>query len=247
MPLKTMNCGKLVEHVNACYGHISNLKLDEMYYYDDEMERIAFMLERVGEWKKAEEMQRRLLEGRAKLGGDTTLNAKHNLAKICSELGKHNEAERLLLEIFQFMTDTANVNHDYLLLDVANSLARVCSSQLKWDESENLLHSSLETYGQTLGKMHAHTLRAMEHLAWTYMRKYRLKEAEIMELEVIEGYKKIIGLSHPNSIGAMRGLAWIYEQQQKYSEAEELCLQALRIHEEKLGANDPQTLTSMAV
>ena len=114
-------------------------------------------------------MQRRLLEGRAKLGGDTTLNTKYNLAKICSELGKHNEAERLLLEIFQFMTDTANVNHDHLLLDVANSLARVCSSQLKWDESENLLHSSLETYGQTLGKRHAHTLRAMEHLAWTYI------------------------------------------------------------------------------
>ena len=148
--------------------------------------------------------------------------------------------------LFQFMTDTANVNHDHLLLDVANSLAHVYSSQLKWDESENLLHSSLETYGQKLGKRHAHTLRAMEHLAWTYMRKYRLKEAEIMELEVIEGYKEIIGLSHPNSIGAMCGLAWIYEQQQKYSEAEELCLQALQIYEEKLGANDPQTLTSMA-
>ena len=64
-------CGKLVKHVNACYGHVSNLKLDEMYYYDDEMERIPFMFERVGEWKKAEEMRRRLLEGRAKLGGDT--------------------------------------------------------------------------------------------------------------------------------------------------------------------------------
>lgn len=237
-------CGKLVKHVKACHVHISHLKLDEMNY-DDEMKGMAFMFENVGEWNKAEEIQRRLLARRTKLSDDATIcDTKHTLAHIYTHQGRYNEAEKLLLEILQLMKDAVNANHKYPALHFANSLAVVYHYQHKWDESEKLLLSLLKAYVE---KLDEYRLKAMDILALTYLQQNRLQEAEIKELEVIEGYKEISELRSlsANSILPMCNLAQIYRRQQKYNEAEELLVQALQIQEEKLGPDHQQTLYTM--
>jgi Flp pilus assembly protein TadD len=70
----------------------------------------------------------------------------------------------------------------------------------------------------------------MSNLAVNYIYQGRLKEAEVLQVQLLELNKKVLGAEHPNTLGNMSNLAMSYTNQGRLKEAEELRVQLLELN-----------------
>ncbi|KAL2782795.1 hypothetical protein BJX66DRAFT_319827, partial [Aspergillus keveii] len=97
-----------------------------------------------------------------------------------------------------------------------------------------------------LGSEHPDTLSHMAHLASTYSRQGRWKDAEEIQELVLGTSTRVLGSEHPDTLSHMAHLATTYSLQGRWKDAEEIQEQVLGIRKQVLGPDHPDTLSSMA-
>lgn len=227
----------LVQHVDACYSHLHKLKLD-MEYFDDEVERIASLFAKVGEYNKAGGILQSMIEKRQNsLGIDDqgTLNAIWGLVLIYRQQRKWGEAEKLLLFLIDIHKAHFGDNHLHLMGELAN----VYLNQERLDEAEQLGLETMEWYKKHLGTDDSCTLTYMAKVGIIYHKQGRWNEAEDMLLKAIEGLRIQLGEDHIETLNAMTYLPLVYRNQGKLNEAERLQSQLLESYRMKFAENHP--------
>ncbi|KAF8328016.1 hypothetical protein F5887DRAFT_1083470 [Amanita rubescens] len=238
--------GTLVQHVEACYSHLHELKLDTEYF-DDEAERIASLFVKVGEYNKAGEILQEMVEKRQnslEIDDESTLHAIGGLAHIFQYQRKWGEAEKLLLHLVNSYIARVGYNNTDTIYFM-RTLANTYRNQERLDEAEQL---GLETVGwckKHLGTDDLFTLSSMANLGITYYEQRRWNEAGDILLQVIEGLKMKLGENHIEVLGTMTYLPSIYEYQGKLNEAESLQSQLLESYRIKCGASHPDVIRQM--
>ncbi len=238
--------GRLVQHVEACYSHLHELKLD-MEYFDDEAERIASLLVKVGEYNKAGEMLQAMIEKRQNslgINDEHTLHAMGGLAHILQYQKKWGEAEKLLLHLISLYKAHAGDNNKDTVYFMSR-LANTYQNQHKLDEAEQLGLETVKWCKKHLGTDDLCTLSCLGNLGITYSKQRRWNEAEDILLQVIEGFKIKLGENHIEILTTMTHLPSIYENQGNLNKAENLQLQLLESYRIKCGASHPYVIRQM--
>ena len=133
-------------------------------------------------------------------------------------------------------------------LDVAtiyNSMSTYLLLLGRYSEAESKAKNAFKLAHQKLGREHPYTLTIMGNLALIYDNQERLKEAELLGVQVLEARERVLGQEHPDILTSMGNLAKTYRNQGRHSEAEVLEVQVLGIRRGVLGQEHPDTLTNM--
>ncbi|KAE9369693.1 hypothetical protein N431DRAFT_547106 [Stipitochalara longipes BDJ] len=180
------------------------------------------------------------------------------LAKFFDDLGLHNKAERLELQVLETRERVLGAEHPDTLLSMGN-LASTYWDQGRWEEAEALEVEVLETSKRVLGAEHPDTLTSMNNLASTYWDQgwwekaeslqvetleMRKRKAESLQVETLEMRKRVLGAEHPDTLKSMNNLAFIWEEQGRYPEAFKLMEECVQLRTRILGSNHPYTLVS---
>ncbi|KAJ4175793.1 hypothetical protein NW767_015671 [Fusarium falciforme] len=192
----------------------------------DILSELGNVLMAQGRYKSAEEMVRRLVEGRRSANGNDgikTLDALELLGQVLSRQGFYAQAEELHRRTFESRKVMLGEEHPDTLTSMSN-LASTYRSQGRWKEAEELGVQVLEMRKRILGEEHPDTLSSMSNLAWTYRSQGRWKEAEELGVQVLEMRKRILGDEHPRTLSSMSNLASTYRSQGRWKEVEELNL-----------------------
>ena len=200
-----------------------------------------------GQYEEAEQLLRRVLEGREeKLGlkHPDTLRTVQNLAVVYRDQGRYSEAERLYRRALEGWEEKLGPKHPDTLRTVDN-LAVIYRDQGWYKEAEQLLRRALEGREEKLGLKHPETLTTVDNLADVYWSQDQYEEAEQLYGRALEEREEKLGQKHPDTLMTVQNLAVVYCSQGRYKEAEQLFRQALEGREEKLGPKHPDTLTTV--
>ncbi len=124
------------------------------------MNRMGYYLQSRGQYKGAEPLLRRALEGFERVLGaehPDTLNSVNNLAELLRSQGEYAEAEPLYRRALEGYERVLGAEHPSTLNSV-NNLAALLESQGEYAEAEPLLRRALEGYERVLGHDHPNTL-----------------------------------------------------------------------------------------
>ncbi|KAH7111912.1 hypothetical protein B0J13DRAFT_659465, partial [Dactylonectria estremocensis] len=158
----------------------------------DILSKLGEVLMDQGRYKSAEEMVRRLVEGRRSANGNDgveTLDAMGLLGRVLIWQGFYAKAEKLHRRTFESRRVILGDEHPDTLSSMAN-LASTFWSQGRWKKAEELEVQVMETRKGVLGEEHPDTLTSMANLASTYRNQGRWKEAEVLEVQVMETGKR---------------------------------------------------------
>jgi hypothetical protein len=164
---------------------------------------------------------------------------------LFSDLGLHNKAERLRVQVMETRKMVQGAEHPDTLA-IMNNLTSTYGSQGRWEEGEPLQLQVLEITKRVRGAEHPDTLTSMSNLASMYWGQGRWEEAEPLQLQVLETRKRVLGAEHPDTLIIMSNLALTYRDQGRWEEVEPLQVQVLETRKRVLGAEHPDTLTSMS-
>ncbi|KAF8510299.1 hypothetical protein BU17DRAFT_98255 [Hysterangium stoloniferum] len=217
-------------------------------YYDDMFSKFSMILREFGHWEIANAMQKILLTKRDNVLGaqhSDTIEAKANLAKTYSDLGRLKEAEVLQLQVLEAQQLILGPEHPDTILAKAN--LAITYRDLGWPKEAEVLQLQVwEARQLILGPEHPDTIRAKANLARTYSDLGRTKEAEVLELQVLEAQQLILAPEHPDTILAKANLASTYSDLGRTKEAEVLELQVLEALQLILGPEHPDTILAKA-
>ena len=203
---------------------------------------LAFLLQYIAEYKKAEKWYRVLLQifkNREDYLG--IANCYNSLAYICEIYGNYLEAERLYKKS---LVICEGLGENYVALETCyNNLAGVYSIQGKYQKSEEYYIKSLKIIECIFGENHFDTARSYNNLATVYHRLGRFKEAEKLYEKSLRIRKQILGENHPVTAMCYNNLASLYWEQGKYNEAKVLYQKSLEIRE-SMQENHPDTAMS---
>ena len=117
-------------HIKANESHGCQMGLTQKYY-DDKWNNFIFVIEEIGDWKHAEQLEVQVLDMRRKLLGaehSVTLLSMVNLAKIYLKLGKWNEAEQLGVQVLEMRKKLLSPEHLDTLLSMEKISRYIFSS-----------------------------------------------------------------------------------------------------------------------
>eukprot|EP00940_MAST-03C_sp_MAST-3C-sp2_P000261 g261.t1 len=167
-----------------------------------------------------------------------------NLAKLLFDLGKTNEAERLLRRAL-----TAREKHlgdmHVDTISVVEILGALLFSKGRLDEAEPLLKRSLQFCKTTLGTRHLLTLKVMNSLARLLRYRGHLDEAELLMRETLKIRIEVLGPDNHDTLETGNNLARLLRYERKYDEAERVLTDVLRRRIKSLGTRHKTTLMSM--
>jgi hypothetical protein len=136
-----------------------------------------------------------------------------------------------------------------IIIDWSELLAKISwYMQMIEDHSaaESIAKKALESCRELLGDEHSKTLEIMRLLSSVYFLQGRLKDAELLKIQVMKTSQKILGDEHPDTLSSMSGLATTYRMQGKFVEAESLGLQVMETSKRIFGDGHPKTLSTMS-
>ncbi|KAF2811289.1 TPR-like protein [Mytilinidion resinicola] len=230
------------------------------------LSRLGEVLIRQGRYRSAEEVVRRLVEGRRVTNGDnevSTLAALNLLGDVLRYQGLYAKAEKLHRRTFESRKAILGDEHPDTLISMGN-LAATYGKQGRLKEAEELEVQVLETKKRVLGDEHPKTLTSMcnlaatvlgdEHpetlasmgnLASTYWSQQRWKEAKELEVQVMEALKRVLGVEHPDTLISMANLACTWKSVGQNKEAVSLMEDCLELQRKRLGPRHPDTEASL--
>ncbi|RPB04125.1 TPR-like protein [Choiromyces venosus 120613-1] len=202
---------------------------------------LATVLQKRGRYEEAEEISRRVLQGREQLLGPDhpdTLTSVGNLALVLGQLGKHIEAEKLNRQ------NELGLEHPETLNGLS-VLFWILDAQGKYDEAEEMTQRALDVRKRVLGLRHPDTLSSLHNHGVVLWRLGRYEEAETLFRQAHEGQAKVLGPEHPNTLSSVDCWAMVLVELGKYGEAEQLAHRALNGYQKLRGLNDPCTQAAM--
>ena len=144
------------------------------------IDNLGSVLSRQGQYKEAEAMHRRALEGREKsleLEHPYTLATVSNLGLVLEQQGQYKEAEAIHRRALEGREKSLGLEHPNTLTSVDN-LGSVLSRQGQYKEAEAMHRRALEGREKALGLEHPDTLASKERIALNYVHKEPRTSAE---------------------------------------------------------------------
>jgi len=202
----------------------------------------------VGDYAKAEAMQRRAVELRRALPGSNQLQVAmslNRLTAIIENLGEYVEAEKLAREALTIQTNLLGVEH----VDVAwtlNSLAIQLLRQGRKDEAKALFLQVLDLRLKLLGPDHRDVANTLANLS-SFITSSDPVEAERMLRQALGILKKLFGDEHPDMEIKLDNLANLLAKQRKFADAEIVVHQSLRLKNKMFGPEHPHMIRSVSI
>ncbi|KAJ7158560.1 hypothetical protein C8R46DRAFT_1002214 [Mycena filopes] len=212
------------------------------------MGKLALTYRRLGEYKRAEELQTVVLEKRSEQFGEDdldTVQAMGGLASTYSDLGEYKRAEKLDTMVLEKWTKLLGKDHPDTVWAMGN-LASTYRDLGEYKRAEELQTLVLQKRTKLFGKDHPDTVQAMANLAATYRDLGEHKRAEELETVVLEKQTEHFGGDHPNTVQAMANLAATYSDLGEYKRAEELQTMVLQKRTKLFGEDHPNAVQAMA-
>ncbi len=207
---------------------------------------IAYLMYYIAEYKKAEELYKKVLEIRERILGEehpSTALSYNNLAGIYARQGEYKKAEELYKKALEIRERILEEEHPSTALSY-NNLAGIYARQGEYKKAEELYKKALGIRERILGEEHPSTASSYNNLAFVYISQGEYKKAEELYKKALEISERILGEEHPDTALSYNNLAGVYASQGEYQKAEELYKKALEIRERILGEEHPDTASS---
>jgi tetratricopeptide (TPR) repeat protein len=215
--------------------------------YIDILSELAFILGLLRKSRKAEALERQVLEWREKhLGTNNVLTAvaRSNLATTLHDLGELAQAKELKIQVLDWDKERLGMGHPDTYVSMAN-LACTLHAAGDFREARELQIQVLDWQKQNIGMNHPDTYREMGNLACTLCALGDLSEAKELEIKVLEWRKQHFGMDHPVTFRTMANLAGTLYKLDELAEAKRLAEQVLDWCKAYYGLGHPHTISAM--
>ena len=210
---------------------------------------IGTLYQKIGEFPRAEEMQRAALAIRRKHFGSESPEAATSLNDLglaliaCGKLSEAAEVHREALEIRR--RHFGNENTDVAVSQ--NNLAHVCTQTGRLPEAEALARVALATRQKLLGNESLEVADSLRNLVIILGERGKWAESEATAREVLSMRRRLHGPEHTSVAWALIDLAWAAGGNGKQQEAEALEREALEMRRELLPPEHPDVAYSLYV
>ncbi len=137
------------------------------------------------------------------------INAMSNIAVICAQTDRVDEAESLLGEVLRYRRARYGSGHP-TAVEVLNNLAALQFEKGKIDEAIEYLDEVITARRRIFGLEHPMTIRALGNLAMIRQEQERFVEAAEIFDEIIPAAERIYGESHPDLVQLLTPLSGVY-------------------------------------
>lgn len=209
------------------------------------MDRFAFLLQYKGEYKKAEELYKKVLLIREKVLGKEhidTATSYNDLAVVYNGQGKYNEAEILYKKALLIYRKVLGERHLYAATTY-NNLAMLYRNLGNYNKAKNLCKKCLQIREKLLGENHQDTTNSYISLAVIYESMGKYEEAIELYQKSLRIREKLLGEGHTDIATIYNNLAKICKRQGKYKVSLSYYYKAYIICTSKLGLNHSKTQT----
>ena len=183
----------------------------------------------------------------------TTTNMRISLANEYQALGRYRDAEKILLDVIDFLRRTRG-EHAPETLIAQSRLGLIYQQEgqaimpalsvdrgVRWphqtDEAEALLRKTFEQMRRVLGEDDPKTLYTGHILGLSLQNQRRFAEAEALLHDVIARMERVQGRDHSDTINATLSLGSVFYYSGRFEEFEKLCLELLE-RSRKIGGED---------
>lgn len=217
------------------------------------MMSLALVLDRKGEYEKAEKVYQQTLDGRKKLLGPQhpeTLMCQSDLAVTLQHLAGSLPDARKMEFALELQSEALKGLEDALGQDSPwsmKALARLASIKKDLGDlsgSELAYTKALQSMKSILGEGHPETLECLADLGNVYFLEGKFGLAESTFQSSIEILMLVLGAEHPQTLTMMKRKAMFLQSQGRLNEAEAIYCQVLATRQEVLGAKHPDTVDS---
>lgn len=203
--------------------------------------RLAYLLENIGEYKRAEKLSENLLSLCKDIFGENHLDTVlcyNNLAYMYENQKKYTKATELYEKCLQI--SLLGEKNQYTAI-IYNNLATLYNEQGKYEMAKELQEKCLQIWISLLGESHSYTAIGYNNLAYVYESQGEHQKAEELYKRGLHIREQILGEKHPDTAISYNNLAHVYEGQGEYKLALAYYLKAYIIGIAKLGFNHPTT------
>ncbi|MCP4437576.1 MAG: CHAT domain-containing protein [Aureispira sp.] len=233
------------------YGETSN-------QYAESLDDLAFLYHDLGKLTKAEILYRKsfsiakanreALEKLDTTGRQVTIdtiknsqiaysNASNNLALLCRDIGKYEEAEVLFMEALEIDKQIYGEKHPYILMGL-NNLAILYQSTHQYIKVEQIYLEILDVCETNPARYYPYIAQVTNNLGVYYRRTRQYTKAIPLAKRSIEIYETYIGKDHGNYALGINNLALLYDYIEEYDLAGQKFKEAIRLQEQYLGISD---------
>ena len=225
--------------VSSTYAHRADTLEEISSSQEEDLGGSVLRLLEKGNFRKAEELQRQLVE-RSRLSNgpndEETLQLQKNLGSIYLLRGLWNESENLLRDVVQKTRELFGMS-DSRTLEAMGTLAQVLLEQGKLDEADDFQLPVLRDCERELGSRHPKTLMNEFIYAQIQEAKGNLEESWDMHEKVLEARLEVLGDEHPDTLKSQEHRVQELIRLRRYEEAESLHRRIVR----SLDPNEPRT------
>ncbi len=183
---------------------------------------------------------------REELGPDDreTLTAMNNRGMTLKDLGRLDESEALMREVYDTRVRVFGPDHPQTLVSL-NILAGVIQKRGRDAEAATMLRTVVEARRRVLGDEHFSTLLAMGNLGAALIRLGELDEAERLTRTALAGYEQRFGDTNTRTLVLKGNLAYLLEDRGNIDEAATLYRETIDARRNAEGGLDPETWAPM--
>lgn len=160
-----------------------------------------------------------------------------------TQLGRLAPAAELLLPFVPAEGAAASSNEHAPA--IARSLCLLKSKQGLYPQAVRLGDLAYAGHLDQYGEVHPETIRSLNLLCLTRIRRGDLSEVEPLVREAAERSAASLGRDDPDALASRSNLAYLLTRRQQFEDAEPICREALASREQVLGPDHPDTLVSL--
>jgi tetratricopeptide (TPR) repeat protein len=252
----------LLPHINSClqFQRSRSARDSEILITATELERFAWVYAEQGQWKSARQLQERVVRMRKKLLGKRhpdTIRAQNSLGQTLWNLFEFKPAGEIQREILNALRWRRPTFGDWMIWPVwlpthtSYCLALSEVTSILWLAGERSLSKwtgerAVAGLKQRLGPEDPLTLKAMFHLARTYMHLGEGEKCHQLLLWVLKHQKRFFGMNHPDTLMTRNELGMLLCASKRHLHvAQRLVENVLQARRQILGEEHAYTLWSI--
>jgi tetratricopeptide (TPR) repeat protein len=252
----------LLPHINSClqFQRSCSAQDSETLITATELERFAWVYAEQGQWKSARQLQDRVVRMRKKLLGRRhrdTIRAQNSLGQTLWNLFEFKPAGEIQREILNALRWRRPTFGDWMIWPVwlpthtSYCLALSEVTSILWLAGERSLSKwtgerAVAGLTQRLGPKDPLTLKAMFHLARTYMHLGEGEKCHQLLLWVLKYQKRFFGMNHPDTLMTRNELGMLLCASKRHlPAAQRLVENVLQARRQILGEEHAYTLWSI--
>jgi tetratricopeptide (TPR) repeat protein len=210
---------------------------EKVYSFHDSL---GTLLKDLGQYRKAVIYKEKVLAKSIENGDKNLSPCKSNLAGVYKDLGRYEEAAKLLEGALAYDQEHFGDEHPATAARKSN-LAVVYQDLGRYEEAAKLLEGVLAYDQEHFGEKHPSTARSKSNLAGVYQDLGRYEEAAKLLEGALAYDQEHFGDEHPVTAASKSNLAGVYKNLGRYEEAAKLMEGALASDQEHFGEKHPST------